>query len=58
MQELKLVGILLKSLLLWICLFIPRVIAWILGTLEAFFRILKETINKFIEVLKSEVLKK
>ena len=46
MQELKLVGVLVKSLLLWIVLFIPRVIAWVLGVLEAFFRILKETINK------------
>ena len=57
MTELKLVGVLLKSILLWIVLLTPRVLSFILGTLEAIFRVLKETLNELTRGLKREVLK-
>ena len=56
MTELKLVGMLIKSLILWIVLLVPRVLVYVLGALETSFKILKETIKTFIEELKRSVL--
>jgi hypothetical protein len=56
MTEFKLVGMLIKSLILWIALLVPRVLAFTLGVLEASFRILKDTVKKLIEELKIAVL--
>jgi hypothetical protein len=58
MTELKLIGTLLKSLILWIILLIPRILVFVLGAIEAIFRILKLTIKTFTEELKKSVLKK
>ncbi len=58
MEELKLVGVLIVSLMLQIVLVIPRILSWFLGTIESFFRILKNTVNSLIDSLKKEVLKK
>jgi hypothetical protein len=57
MTELKLVGVLLKSIVLWIVLLIPKVLSFTLGSLEALFRVLKETLNELTRGLKREVLK-
>lgn len=56
MTELKLVGVLIKSLILWVVLLVPRVLMHTLGVLEISFKVLKETIKKFIEELKKAVL--
>ena len=56
MQELKLVGMLIKSLILWIVLLAPRTLVCLLRVLETSFKILKETIKTFIEELKRSVL--
>ena len=56
MTELKLVAALIKSLILWIVLLIPRVVVYTLGVLEASFKILKETVKTFIKELKKSVL--
>ena len=56
MTELKLVGMLIKSLILWIVLLVPRVLVYVLGALETSFKILKKTIKTFIEELKRSVL--
>lgn len=56
MQELKLVGMLIKSLILWVVLLVPRTLVCVLRVLETSFKILKETIKTFIEELKRSVL--
>ena len=56
MTELKLVGMLIKSLILWIVLLAPRILVYTLGVLETSFKILKETIKTFIEEFKKAVL--
>ena len=56
MTEIKLVGMLIKSLILWIVLLAPRILVYTLGVLEASFRVLKETIKTFTEELKKAVL--
>jgi hypothetical protein len=56
MTELKLVGMLIKSLILWIVLLTPRILVYALGVLETSFRVLKETIKTFTEELKNAVL--
>ena len=56
MTELKLVGMLIKSLILWIVLLTPRILVYALGVLETSFRVLKETIKTFTEELKKAVL--
>lgn len=56
MTELKLVATLIKSLILWIVLLIPRVVVYILGALEASFKILKETVKTLTREIKKSVL--
>lgn len=56
MTELKLVGVLIKSLILWVVLLVPRILMHTLEVLEISFKVLKETIKKFIEELKKAVL--
>ena len=56
MTEIKLVGMLIKSLILWIVLLTPRILVYALGVLETSFRVLKETIKTFTEELKKAVL--
>ena len=56
MQELKLVGMLIKSLILWVVLLVPRTLVCVLRVLETSFKILNETIKTFIEELKRSVL--
>jgi hypothetical protein len=56
MTEIKLVGMLIKSLILWIVLLTPRILVYALGVLETSFRVLKETIKTFTEELKNAVL--
>jgi len=57
MEELKLVKVLIISLLLQIVLAVPRVISWILGTIESIFRVLRKTVEALTDGLKKEVLK-
>lgn len=56
MTEIKLVGMLIKSLILWIVLLAPRILVYTLGVLETFFGVMKKTIKTFTEELKNAVL--
>lgn len=57
MQELKLVGILISSLLLQLCLFPFRAVSFIFAVVESMARVGKKTVNDFIKSVQDEIIK-
>ena len=57
MQELKLVGVLISSLLLQLCLLPFRIASFIFAIIEGSARVIKKTINNFIKATQDEVIK-
>tara|TARA_R110000787_G_scaffold254045_2_gene359379 strand:+ start:186 stop:359 length:174 start_codon:yes stop_codon:yes gene_type:complete len=57
MEELKLVGILIGSLLLQLCLFPFRAVSFIFAAVESVARIIKKTVNNLIELIQEEIIK-
>ena len=57
MQELKLVGVLISSLLLQLCLLPFRAVSFIFAVIEGSARIIKKTINNFIKATQDEIIK-